>query len=345
MDEKKKEETKEEKTQKKKTASRKKKDPEVTEVKEEKQKEPVVQKALEQKVVENTPVVLPEDVLMEQAWYELQNAFAIKRPLTGILSGVEDEKDGGVVVLYYKEYRVLIPFDEMDLKLVKSESDTDKTMRTKRRRALSYMIGSEIDFMIMGLDEEFRTVVASRAKAMAYKRHHYYFDNETGKAKIKLGSVVEARVMAVGEKMIRLELFGVECTVPAKEICWEWLGDARERYNVGDRVNAMITQIEKNTKTEKVFISASMKQLTKNTAVENLAKCRPQGRYSGKITDIHKGLIFVRLDIGVNALAYHCADTRFPGKHDRVSMIIHRLDTRQAVAVGIITKIIRQNIY
>lgn len=300
---------------------------------------------VQQKVLKDTPTMLPEDNTMEQAWYELQNAYVTKRPLTGILSGVEDAKDGGVVVLYYKEHRVIIPFEEMELKLAKTELDTDQTMRTKRRRALCYMIGCEIDFIVMGLDEYARSVVGSRKKAMAYKRHLYYFTNETGRAKIEPDSVVEARVIAVGEKILRLEVFGVECTVSPRDICWEWLGDARERFQVGDRVQTMITQIETNPKTENVLISASMKKLTKNTALENLARCKPHGRYSGKITDIHKGIIFVHLDIGVNAVAYHCADTRFPGKHDRVSMVIHRLDTRQAVAIGIITKIIRQSIY
>ena len=53
-------------------------------------------------------VISQEELYREQAWYELQNAYATKKPLTGTLSGVEDEKDNGVVVLYYKEYRIRI---------------------------------------------------------------------------------------------------------------------------------------------------------------------------------------------------------------------------------------------
>lgn len=189
-------------------------------------------KDFQYKVIEDqVSVISQEELYREQAWYELQNAYATKKPLTGTLSGVEDEKDNGVVVLYYKEYRILIPYDEMELKLAVHESDTEKTLRTRRRIALRYMMGCEMDFLIMGIDKESRSIVASRKRAMAHKRHYYYFDNETGKAKIAPQDVVEARVIAVGEKVIRVEVFGVECAIPAKEICWDWLGDARERYN------------------------------------------------------------------------------------------------------------------
>ena len=58
----------------------------------------------------------------------------------------------------------------------------------------------------------------------------------------------------------------------------------------------------------------------------------------------HKGATFVKLDIGVNALAYSCTDRRLPGKHDDVSFVVTRLDQERGVAVGIITRIMRQNI-
>ena len=71
--------------------------------------------------------------------------------------------------------------------------------------------------------------------------------------------------------------------------------------------------------------------------------CRA-GRYSGRITDIHKGVIFVRLSNGVNAIAHSCNDYRLPGKNDDISFVVNRLDQENGVAVGIITRIIRQNI-
>lgn len=48
--------------------------------------------------------------------------------------------------------------------------------------------------------------------------------------------------------MVRLEVFGAECAVPARDIAWEWVGDAREKYHVGDRVMAVVTSVESDAR-------------------------------------------------------------------------------------------------
>ena len=57
-----------------------------------------------------------------------------------------------------------------------------------------------------------------------------------------------------------------------------------------------------------------------------------------------KGVVYVRLANGVNAVAHSCYDYRMPGKKDDVSFAVTRLDMERGVAVGIITRIIRQNL-
>ena len=150
--------------------------------------------------------------------------------------------------------------------------------------------------------------------------------------------------VAVAEKVVRLEIFGVECSVPARNLSWEWIGDAREQFHVGDAVLTQVTSIQCNAETKEVKLEADMKAITKNEVLEKLSRCKVQGRYSGRVTDVHKGATFVKLDIGVNALAYSCTDRRLPGKHDDVSFVVTRLDQERGVAVGIITRITRQNI-
>ena len=77
---------------------------------------------------------------------------------------------------------------------------------------------------------------------------------------------------------------------------------------------------------------------------ENLKKCQPQSRYAGRVTDVRKGVVFIRLNNGVNAIAHSCYDLRTPGKKDDVSFAVTHLDEEQGVAVGIITRIIKQNL-
>lgn len=44
------------------------------------------------------------------------------------------------------------------------------------------------------------------------------------------GRVVQARIIAVAEKVIRVEIFGVECSIMARDLAWDWVGDAHERF-------------------------------------------------------------------------------------------------------------------
>ena len=95
---------------------------------------------------------------------------------------------------------------------------------------------------------------------------------------------------------------------------------------------------------EDLGIKADIKSISENTDRDNLQKCRIQGKYAGRVTDVHKGIVYVRLSNGVNAAAHSCYDYRMPGKKDDVSFAVTRLDMERGVAVGIIPRIIRQNL-
>ena len=107
--------------------------------------------------------------------------------------------------------------------------------------------------------------------------------------------------------------------------------------------NWPILSVRRNS-LEDLGIRADIKSTSENTDRDNLQKCRIQGKYAGKVTDVHKGVVYVRLANGVNAVAHSCYDYRMPGKKDDVSFAVTRLDMERGVAVGIITRIIRQNL-
>ena len=269
----------------------------------------------------------------EQAWYELQNAYRSRRILSGVLGGIEESGESTVAVVYYRDFRVVIPVDEMMLNL--TENTGYGEMKSRQIRILNHMLGCEVDFIILGIDAAAQSVVASRKQAMLVKRNKFFFGENGAAPMVTEGRVVQARVIAVAEKVVRLEIFGVECSVPARNLSWEWIGDA---------VLTQVTSIQCNPETKEVKLEADMKAITKNEVLEKLSRCKVQGRYSGRVTDVHKGATFVKLDICVNALAYSCTDRRLPGKHDDVSFVVTRLDQERGVAVGIITRIMRQNI-
>ena len=64
-------------------------------------------------------------------------------------------------------------------------------------------------------------MVASRREAMMRKRQLFYFSPDAnGEYCVREGRVVQARVIAVADKSIRVEIFGVECSIMARDLAW-----------------------------------------------------------------------------------------------------------------------------
>lgn len=280
-------------------------------------------------------------------WHEIQNSHRTRRILTGTLDGVEKLDSGlTLAVVNYKGFRVAIPVKEMMLEQMgKMPAGPDYIeLMDRLHRILNSRLGCEIDFIVKGYDNDSRSVVASRRDAMLRKRKTFYMDvDELGEHMIYEGRVVQARVVAVAEKVIRVEVFGVETSIVARGLSWEWIGNARDHYNVGDRILVRVQKIVL-TDLEHLSIRADVRSVSASTSRDNLKKCMPQCRYAGRVTDVRNGVVFIRLNNGVNAIAHSCYDLRTPGKKDDVSFAVTRLDEEQGVAIGIITRIIKQNL-
>lgn len=279
-------------------------------------------------------------------WHEIQNSYRTRRILTGSLDGVEKTESGlTLAVVNYKGFRVAIPVKEMMLYTGKMPSGREfMELMDRLHRILNSRLGAEIDFVVKGYDNDTRSVVASRRDAMLRKRQTFYMDtDELGEHMIYEGRVVQARVVAVAEKVIRVEVFGVETSIVARGLSWEWIGNARDYFNVGDRILVRVLRIHRED-LEHITIQVDARSVSATTSHDNLKKCMPQCRYAGRVTDVRNGVVFIRLNNGVNAIAHSCYDLRTPGKKDDVSFAVTRLDEAQGVAIGIITRIIRQHL-
>lgn len=297
-------------------------------------------------------LTLDSDAVLETAqskadliWHDIQNAYRTRKILTGTLGGIEKTKAGNLIaVIYYKEFRAVIPITEMMINLLQDEAHDYGSLSLRQNKVLNNMLGCEIDFIIKGLDTKTRSIVASRKEAMLKKRQIFYLDQDvSGQTKVYVDRIVQARVIAVAEKVVRTEIFGIETSIPARDLSFDWLGDARERFHVGEHILVRILNVVGDTP-ETLSVQADVKSVEGNTSKENLKKCHVQGKYAGTVEDIHKGTVFVRLELGVNAIAHSCYDNRTVGKKDIVSFVVTHIDEDRNVAVGIITRIIKQNI-
>lgn len=214
----------------------------------------------------------------------------------------------------------------------------------RQNKILNNMLGCDIDFIVKGLDNQTRSIVASRKDAMLKKRQIFYLDTGSdGTPKVHEDRIVQARVVSVAEKVVRAEIFGVETSILDRDLSFDWLGDARERFSVGEAILVRILNIDAKS-LEQITVKADVKSVEGNTSKENLKLCKAQGKYAGVVEDIHKGTVFVRLSIGVNAIAHSYYDSRSVGKKDQVSFVVTHIDEERNVAIGIITRIICQHL-
>ena len=285
-----------------------------------------------------------QDDEFETQWNEIVTFYRTRRLVPVTITGIEKTQLAGhVVVTYYKNQRILVPLTEM-LIFLSDEPNTDYSQFERLERICSTMLGAEIDVIIKGIDKKTESVVGSRHDAMMRKREKFYLTPlSDGLPHIREGRVVEARIIGVTQLVARLEVFGVETTLGASELSWDWLPNVSDKFSVGDRLNVLIKEI-RGDKADNLKIIADAKSITVNTSMENISKCTVQNRYVGVITNVRNGIAYLRLKVGVNAIAHTNYDRRTPAKGDMVSFVITRINTEYGNVAGIITKIIKQSI-
>ena len=69
--------------------------------------------------VEARDVIETDEDRENSLWFELRNAHRARRILTGRMDALERTPNGDyLVVVYYKDFRVVIPYEEMNINLV-----------------------------------------------------------------------------------------------------------------------------------------------------------------------------------------------------------------------------------
>ena len=278
----------------------------------------------------------------ESSWHELKNAFITKRILTGHLTGMETTPNDNRVVglTFYEGHKIIIPAQEL-IVLTPNARSTD-TAEVRQQKIISSMIGAEISYMIIALDNNTQTVVASRLRANERNRQTFFFDkDDKGRYKIYEDSLVEARIIGLGASSLHVEIFGVECGIPTREISWDWITDVSERFSVGDRVMVRITEIKGRENDEAFSISASVRLAQSSRQAELLKTVSKGNLYTGQVMDIRKGTYLIKLSNGVNALAHSNYSRKNILRNDIVAFVVNRIDNKTVMVTGNIIRLIR----
>ena len=268
------------------------------------------------------------------AMLDLVESMRTRRYLTDTIQGVEKSSSGGEprAVLYHGDFKVIIP---ASLCVTLPKDLRDLTPFEVYHYLLSKRLGSEIDYVVKGIDPDTGIAVGDRMAAMATKRRHFYISTtREGLYRIYEGLVCEARVMSVIPAGMYVEIFGVDVYIPVRELSYVRLVDAMGYYMPGDRVLVKIVQIDRENPDD-VQVLASVKRVTSNPQDKAFEKIVIENNYAGTVSMLDSSGIFVHLDIGIDCRCKFPPRAR-PPKGARVVVKIAGLDPETKRVWGII---------
>ena len=259
------------------------------------------------------------------------------RFLTGVIQGVESTENGNesFAVIYRGVFKVIIPAME----LIEEPNDyRGLNPKDVQKYLLEKRLGTEIDYMIKGIDKESGLAVASRKDAMKVKRRMYYFGKDRdGNNLLYAGVCAEARVVSVIRAGVFVEVFGVETYIPLKQLSYQRLMDAKLDYQTGQRIIVKIIDIDK-TDSQNIKIKASVKQARENPYEKVARKYTVNNCYVGTVSLVNESGVFVDLGEGIDCLCYYPKRGR-PPRGARVSVRILEINPKTNRLWGVIVHI------
>lgn len=220
------------------------------------------------------------DNLNELNFRELLRSKEEKRIITGKITGIEDEyykiKNEKIpcAIVWYEDIKILIPISHLGI------SKQTKSM-------LRGMLGSEIDFIVMEIDETTNLAIASRIDAMNLRA-------KLELPKLKLNDNIKVRIIAVGIKHIIVEMYGKEVIIKAENLQHTYIVNCKDIYAPGDylKVKIKTLDIENNIfkLDAKCFLTNPYKSIRKFIT--------EYGEYTGKVIAFPKknSGIIIQLD-------------------------------------------------
>lgn len=255
--------------------------------------------------IPNTDILAIDDELgvqteLEKArdkFLDLIESLKTGRYLTDRIQGVEKHSDGGMprAVIFHGDYKVIL--------MASMVVDLPRDIRERDPNEMYYYLlqkrlGSEIDYVVKGVDSNTGLAVGSRKEAMLNKRRHYYLNlTREGTYRVYEGLVCEARVVSVIPEGIFVDVFGIDVYIPLRELSYTRIPDAMGYFEPGDRILVKITKLDRSDP-KNIYVAASVKQVASNPTDKALEKIDVGGNYAGTVTMIDQGGIFVQLDMG-----------------------------------------------
>lgn len=156
-----------------------------------------------------------------------------QKTLTGTIIGVKSANADNNTATQLAEVQygndtctVLIPSYELWDYDVEKYRTKDSEVSVKK--AMIDMIGAEVPFVVQKVEKASRTAIASRLAAMEKEiRANYLRTTRTGKPRVMVGSLAEAKIMAIKAHAVIVNVLGIDTAIPAlpndNRLAWDYV--------------------------------------------------------------------------------------------------------------------------
>ena len=183
----------------------------------------------------------------------------------------------------------------------------------------SSVVGAKVDYVIIGIERSGECAAASRIMALDQQR--WYQREVKGLAE---GDILPADILAVGPTRLLVTAGGYDVSMGQTSLSYNYLGDLREIYHVGQTMNTTVTKIDEDS------IALSTKDIGPDPYTNAEIRHPVGSTRIGIITNKARGAVFCRLPDGCTVLckyAHHFSDDQFH-INDRVLIQIREFDDK-----------------
>lgn len=256
--------------------------------------------------------LVTESMEKKEEYTELVASQKSKKILKGKITGWryanEDDQTSTILaeVSYGKGFfDILIPsyllfdYDLNEKHATKEENDIIAQQITKR-------INSNVDFVVATIQNT-GLVIADRLLALSLKGVNNYVGKNLDLPRVRSGLLVDGNIVLVSRTFVIVEALGAEIHVPQDELAYHHVGDAREEFNVGDKVIVRILSATpyKVSKYDNNYTlidaKGSIKSAKPDRRKEHFDRFRIGGRYAAEVTYVEES-VYVRLADKMDAM-------------------------------------------
>ena len=248
------------------------------------------------------------DAKRNEAWIVLEKAYDEQATVLGLVNG----KVKGGFTVELNGVRAFLPGSLVD---------------TRPVRDADHLLGKELEFKVIKLDQKRNNVVVSRRAVIESESSQ---DREEVLANLSEGAEVKGTVKNLTDYGAFVDLGGVDGLLHITDMAWKRVKHPSEIVNVGDEITVKVLKIDK----DRTRVSLGLKQLGQDPWAAIAENHPVNSKLTGKVTNLTDYGCFVEILDGVEGLV-HVSEMDWTNKNIHPSKVVSLGDVVEVMVLEI----------